>query len=184
MTKGLPRKEVTHWRSFSLEGKNYDLSHLDAHTIEYFDERDPKNLRKYRFQVTYSFHCFTENNPSLTPEDSKVWTYKSPKEARHFSLERYHLSKGLPDIIKSLGTPETKVFHAQRGNYSIVKVSSPSGLEVSYLVIFSVFKEKKKLKLHVESAYPKENLGRMKKVNFWIIAHNLLMGKPLPRPPA
>jgi hypothetical protein len=183
MVKGLAMKEVKEWNDFSLAGQLYDLSHLNAHTVDYLDDRDAENHCTYRFQITYSFHCFTEHSPSLTPEESKIWTYKSPRESRHFNLERYHLSKGLPDIIRALGSPGTMVFHAQRGNYSTIKVTNSFGVEVDYFIAFSVFKENRKLRMHVESAYPKENLGRQRKVNFWIIAHNLLNGRPLPKPP-
>ena len=35
----------------------------------------------------------------------------------------------------------------------------------------------------IRSAYPLEdNLGKVKKVNFWVICHNLLRGKKLPQP--
>jgi hypothetical protein len=31
-------KEVEKWRSFSIDGQTYDLSHLDADEVEYKDE--------------------------------------------------------------------------------------------------------------------------------------------------
>jgi hypothetical protein len=35
--------EVTNWRSFTLDGEIYDLSHLNALQVEYLDTRDEKS---------------------------------------------------------------------------------------------------------------------------------------------
>jgi hypothetical protein len=74
------------------------------------------------------------------------------------------------------------VCHAGYGSFATVKVLDRSGNEIDYFVPFVVFKEKK-LRLHVQSAYPLERkLGNVKKVGFLAIAKNLLIGKKLPKP--
>jgi hypothetical protein len=109
--------------------------------------------------------------------------YHAPKESRPFNLERYQLSKQLPDIIKALGEQTTLVIHAKRENYAAVKVLDSQGVEVYYFVAFTVFREKKKFRLHVMSAYPKyDGIGKIQKVKFLTIAHNLSKGKNLPTP--
>ena len=40
MTSQPSRQEVLRWKSFVLNGQVYDLSHLDAHWVEYQDNRE------------------------------------------------------------------------------------------------------------------------------------------------
>jgi hypothetical protein len=176
-------EEVTSWKKFIANGQTYDLSHLDAHEVEYLDDRNINNPITYRFIVTYGFHCFTKASDDLTDEQSELLMYRAPKESRPFNIERYQLSKQLPDIIKALGEQTTLVIHAGYGNYAAVKVLDSKGVEVDYFVAFTVFREKKKFRLHVMSAYPKyDGIGKIQKVKFFTIANNLLKGKKLPTP--
>ncbi len=171
--------EVTAWENFTLDGEIYDLSHLDAYWVEYFDNRDEQNPINYKFIITYGFHCFTEKSDEV---DLK-YIYNAPKESRPFSIERYHLSKYLPDIIKGLAEKTSLVIHAAYGNYATVKVLDSNNIEVDYFIAFKAFREKKKLRLHILSAYPKyQGLGKIKKVGFLVIANNLLQNKKLPTP--
>jgi len=176
-------KKVTKWRSFTLDDRIYNLSHLDAHWVEYLDDSDKSQSLTYRFFVTYGLHCFTKDVEGLSQEESELLMYKAPRESRHFNLERYELSKNLPKIIASLGERTTLVCHAGYGKYAVAKVLNSRGCEVDYFVPFAVFRENKKFRIHVQSAYPKEErLGRVKKVRFFLIAKNLLLNKKLPQP--
>ncbi|MGL5941652.1 MAG: heat-shock protein [Waterburya sp.] len=176
-------QEITKWKNFIANGQTYDLSHLDAHWAEYFDDRDLNKPITYKFVVTYGFHCFTKASDDLTQEQSDLLMYHAPKESRPFNFERYYLSKQLPSIIKALGAPTTLVFHAGYGKYATVRVLDSNGIEVYYFVAFKVFREEKKLRLHVASAYPKyDGMGKIKKVKFLTIASNLLRNKKLPKP--
>ncbi len=171
--------EITSWKNFTLDDQVYDLSHLDAHWVEYLDDRDENSQITYKFIVTYGFHCFTKESDN----QSFVSLYHAPKESRHFNIERYHLSKYLPDIIEKLAEKTSLVVHAGYGNYATVRVLDSNNIEIEYYVVFKVFREKKKLRLHVLSAYPKdEGIGKIKKVNFLIIANNLLKNTKLPSP--
>jgi hypothetical protein len=175
--------EVIRWKSFTLESEVYDLSHLHAHHVEYLDERNVNETITYKFIVTYGLHCFTEKLDGLSEEESRSLMYSAPRESRHFNAERYYLSKELPNIILSLSQKTTLVCHAGYGRFASVKVLDSKGVEIDYFVVFTVFKESKKLRLHVESAYPKdEGLGKIKKVSFLVIANNLLTNKKLPKP--
>ncbi len=176
-------EEVIRWKNFSANDQTYDLSHLDAHWAEYLDARDINKPVTYKFIVTYGFHCFTKALDDLTDEQSNLLVYHAPKESRPFNFERYHLSKQLPNIIKALGDQTTLVIHVGYGNYAAVKVLDSNGVEVDYFVAFKVFKEKKKFRLHIASAYPKyDGMGKIQKVKFLNIASNLLKGKKLPTP--
>lgn len=176
-------EEITGWRHFSFNSQTYDLSHLNAHVVEYLDFRNPSKQKSYRFIVTYGSHCFTEDLEKLSREEAQMLMYQAPKENRPFNFERYELSKQLPDIIKSLGEKSTLVFHGGYGKFATIKVIDSNGDEIDYFVPFAVFREKKKLRLHVQSAYPKyERMGKVKKVGFFVIANNLLGGRALPKP--
>lgn len=176
-------EEVISWKKFIANGQTYDLSHLDAHWVEYLDDREINKPITYRFIVTYGFHCFAKASDDLTDEQSNLLMYHTPKESRPFNFERYQLSKQLPSIIKALSEQTTLVIHAGYGNYATVKLLDSKGVEFYYFVAFKVFREKKKLRLHVASAYPKyDGIGRIKKVKFFTIASSLLQGKKLPKP--
>jgi hypothetical protein len=176
-------KEVISWKNFILNGETYDLSHLNADWVEYLDNRDEKQPIIYKFIVTYGLHCFTKNSDELSGEESKLLMYNGPRESRAFNFERYNLSKQLPSIIKSLGDKETLVCHAGYGNFATVKVLDSNDIEVDYFVAFAAFRESKKLRLHIHSAYPKyEGIGKVKKVGFFVIAKNLLHNRDLPKP--
>jgi hypothetical protein len=175
--------EVIRWKSFTLESEVYDLSHLSAHHAEYLDDRNANNPITYKFIVTYGLHCFTKELDGLSEEESRSWMYSAPRESRHFNAERYYLSKELPNIILSLSQKTTLVCHAGHGKFASVKILDSNGVEIDYFVVFTVFKESKKLRLHVQSAYPRdEGLGKIKKVSFLVIANNLLTNKNLPKP--
>lgn len=82
------KTEVTVWENFTLDGKVYDLSHLNAHWVEYIDEKDQNNPLTYRFIVTYGLHCFTKDSEDLSIDELQLLNYKSPRESRAFNLER------------------------------------------------------------------------------------------------
>ncbi|PZV25373.1 MAG: heat-shock protein [Snowella sp.] len=181
MTSQPSRQEVLRWKRFVFNEQVYDLSHLDAHWVEYQDNREGREANSYKFKVTYGSHCFTKEDPNLSEAESSLWIYKAPKEDRHFNIARYNLSKQLPSIIRSLGETDTLVFFAGYGNFATVKVIDFEGVKTDYFVVFRVFRENRAFRLHVESAYPRER-GKVKKVSFFAIASNLLKGKDLPKP--
>lgn len=174
--------EVICWKAFVLDDQIYPLDHLNAHWTEYVDDRDTDHPIPYRFIVTYGLHCFTKEVENADSEQSRRLIYISPRESRPFNFDRYTLSKQLPDIIRSLGQKNILVCHAGYGSFATVKVVDSRGIEIDYWIVFVVFREKKKFRLHVTSAYPKsEGIGKIKKVNFFTIASNLLKGKALPK---
>lgn len=89
------------------------------------------------------------------------------------SMRRY-----LRQIIENL--PQTSVTHAGFGSYASVEVITETGERAWYYVPFKVYKERKKYRLHVTSAYSISEAPKSGKVGFFTIAHNLRMGKKLP----
>ena len=170
-------EEITSWRSHEHDEQVYDLSHLNAHYAEYLEPQKEGLGRHYQFIVTYSMHCFTTKDYQSKTVDS-CGTYSSHKETRLFNKERYELSKGLRGIIESLGSAKVVCFHTGHGSFATIKV-----LDVDYFIVFKVFKEKKRLRLHVLSAYPLDRpYGRIKKINFFTIAYNTLANKRIRSP--
>jgi len=171
-------EEVQSWRNFTHKDIEYDLSHLDAHEVLYVDNRKEGEPVTYKFIVTYSFHCFAKDHVGIGEEDREDLMYYAFKESRPFNFERYHLSLQLPGIISSLADPDSLCFHAGYEKFATCKIYDLKAQEVEYQVAFAVFREKKKLRLHIVSAYPlNEALGRVQKVKFLTIAFNTLRGK-------
>lgn len=170
-------EKIKKWNSFNHNGKNYDLSHLDYHIIDFIDEERNK---KYKVHVTYSHHCFTKENPELTKEENEILIYYSPKDKRPFNFERYNLSFRIKEIL--LGLEKCPIcFHDAHGKF--IKIDFG---EEKYILNFSVYREKKKMRLHVLSAYaedksryPEKNIKKMKKINFFIILFNTLNNKKI-----
>lgn len=163
------------WVAFEYDGASYDLTHLDVHSVNYAFE-DGTN---YNFIVTYSCHVFAKEDPSLSTQEHEDLMYHAARESRPFNFKRYELSKQLRNIIENLH--HSFCFHSGgRGSYATIKITTHDGEEVDYMVPFKAFREKKKFRLHVTSAYPLDEEhkgGKRLKVNFKTLAKNLTKHK-------
>lgn len=176
-------QEIEKWRAFKHpDGEIRDLSFLDAHQAVYVQNQEGKQPIEYRFWVTYSFHCFTKEYDHQTEEEKAALMYTAYRESRPFCEYRYNLARlHLKKAILSLS--EGKVIHAGYGSYAVIEVDIGEEEKAFYFVVFKAFREKKKLRLHITSAYPVTEKSNGRSVKFFTIAHNLLKGKPLPQPP-
>lgn len=179
---GVNISEVSQWRSFiDSDGTEWDLSFLDAHEATYIHSAEGRDDISYKFYVSYSLHCFAKDYPEQTEDEKTRLMYHGPRESRPFCFRRYNLAKAhLRSCILNLGT--MKVVHAKRGSYAVFDVIDESGNKVNYFAPFIVFREDKKFRIHVTSAYPVTTKIGGDKVKFLTIAHNLKLGKKLPRP--
>lgn len=180
MSKNFTTSEVESWRNFEFNGNTFDLSHLNAHSVTYVDVN---TNQEYKFFVTYSSHCFTSEIPEKISDQDLQLIYIAKNESRLFDLERYELSKNLPDIVHSLSEQPTLIYYVKNRNYATDKLVSLNGNEITYFVPFTAYRDKKKFRLHIVSAYHNKNIGKKSKVKFFVIANNLLTGKMLPQPP-
>ena len=129
---------------------------------------------------TFSHHVFTRGIKSDESPDV-IDIYPFPSDKRLFDKTRYELSKHLPQIIATL--PNQFCYHGGYSRYCSCKIKQDNCIEIYYQVVYRVWKEHGKMRFHIESAYPlNEKLGRVKKVDFWVICHNLLHSKKLPKP--
>lgn len=176
-------EEVQKWKAFEHpDGAARDLSFLDAHDVIYRHCTEGKADRVYKFFVTYSFHCFCKGYEHQTEKVKASLMYFAPKDKRPFCERRYKLARlYLRQIVE--GLDRCKVIHAGYGNYAVVEVELPDREKGFYFVVFSAFRERKKLRLHITSAYPVTERPGGQKVSFFTIAHNLLCGRSLPHPP-
>ena len=174
----LADKNYQFWKSFTYESKTFNFEHLNAckHIFKH-----PKRAEKYTLYFTFSHHVFTKQQNTTTINNSdEIYPFPS-KDLRLFDKERYELSKYLPEIIKTL--PEQFCYHGGYSRYCSCKIQRSDHEEIYYQVVFRTWKERGKMRFHIESAYPlQDKLGKVKKVNFWVICHNLLRGKKLPKP--
>jgi len=168
-------EEIKKWKNFEYEGKTYCLKHLSFHSVNFFDKKENKNYVVY---VTYSFHCFAKNysHIDLESEESKKLMYHTKKESRHFNFERYDLSFKIKDMINALN--EYPKFY--KGGYDKFLVCKDENGQ-NYIVCLKIFKENKKLRIHIESAYPENDLNKKnnfkEKISIFPILKKALIGK-------
>ena len=177
--------EVMQWKAFEAEdGTIFDLSFLDAKKVTYTHSFAGKPDVSYDFWVTYSCHCFTKDYPDQSEAQRQALAYLSPKETRPFCQQRYILARQhLCQIVENLASVEYTITDAGYGSYITAKVLTDDGETVWYHVPFRVYRERKKYRLHVLSAYPAPERRGGGKIGFFKIAYNLRMGKPLPSNP-
>ena len=174
----LPDKEYQFWKSYQYNGQTLSFDHLTACKHEFTHQ---KRDEKYTLYFTFSHHTFTRkkaNNES--PNQSEFYPFP-PKDLRIFDLERYKLSKHLPEIVKTM--PSQFFYHGGYSRYCSCKITTDDGTEIYYQVVYRVWRKQGKMRFHVESAYPlPEKPSKVKKVDFWVICYNLSKGKKLPQP--
>ena len=171
------------WRPFFHRGVSYDLSHLHPSFIKFIqpgNANQPERL--YKVNVSYSVHCFSRKDDSAEPSLS----YSDIRETRTFDFVRYELSKRLPEIIGGLHT--RKCLHSGKGNFFVIETIAPDGDSRDYEVYFKVSKAETAgiINLYVQSAYIRDihhkNRPINKKIGFFVILHNKLVGKEIKIP--
>lgn len=141
---------MSFFRSKTLRGITYDLSHLDPFT---FPLQVDTNI--FIVHVSFHLHCFTIK---LTAGHQPDLRYTYGSEARAFDPERHRLSKMLPEFIRSMGS--RSVYWSQQGNFFFWR--NPAESYAPYLVFFDVVKSQQAgsdVRVHVRSAYPKPNMA-------------------------
>lgn len=174
-----------YWIPFSHDTVEYDLSHLHPFEMEVIQApAHGKPERRYLLNVQFSLHCFSRSKES---SDTVSLSYSDNRETRAFCFIRYKYSHYLPDIIRQIA--ERTCYHTGRGNYLTIELMADDGTRVDYEVYFQVSKSGKKparLNLFVQSAYTRDHgaqfRSKIKKIGFFVIAHNTLQNKPIKVP--
>ncbi|TXR54169.1 heat-shock protein [Reinekea thalattae] len=175
----LPDNEVQQWKNFNIGNHKYNLQHLNA-CKHHFDH--PERNESYTLFFTFSHHVFTRSIKAVeNVKTDQIYPY--PSDQRAFDLARFKLSKHLPNIIQNL--PDQFFYHGGYSRYCSCKLTQENGTSIEYQVVYRTWKTRGKMRFHIESAYPLQApLGKVKKVNFWVICHNLLHNKKPPQPAA
>ena|ERR1700761_7488451 len=137
------------FKSKKLQGTVHDLGHLDP-----FDIVVPLDEETFRVRVEFGCHCFTTK---LEPHHPPDLIYEHKSEKRAFDVERYHLSKLLPDYIR--GLVGCSVYWSNQGSFFFWRTPE----DVLYLVFFTALKAKNgkaDVRIRIESAYPKQTLAK------------------------
>jgi hypothetical protein len=172
----LPDRNYQFWKDFTYKGQVFNFDHLKSSRHIF---KHPQRNEKYVLYFTFSHHVFTKKKD--IPLDSDEFYPFPVTDMRLFDEDRYELSKYLPKIIETL--PEQFCYHGGYSRYCSCKIDKSDSETIYYQVVYRAWKERGKMRFHIESAYPLEGkLGKVKKVNFWVICHNLLNGKKLPAP--
>lgn len=174
----LADNEYQYWHSFVYKGVQVNFNHLNARKHTYIH---PSREESYTLYITISHHVFTvgtKNSKNLS--GLQIYPFKQ-EDPRVFCPKRYALSFYLPCILETL--PEQFFYHGGYSRYCTCKLEDDDGKVIFYQVVFRVWKERGKMRFHVESAYPlSARPSKVKKVDFWVICHNLLRNKKLPKP--
>lgn len=178
--------EVLEWQPFTTpNGEVYDLTFLNVKKITYVHSTEGKKDIEYDFWVTYSSHCFTKDYESLTDADRAALNYHAPREDRPFCFKRYELAKQyLCNAIESLGSLGSVVLDGGYKSYITTKIITADDQDLWYHIPFKVYRERKKYRIHVMSAYSSTEKRGGGKVGFFKIAYKLRMNKKLPENPS
>lgn len=172
------------WHSHNMFGEDYPLEHLHPQKVTITIPAKGKNPeRNLSVAISYSIHCFThkqEDSEQLSTEE----TYSDSRETRAFDIERWKLSKHLPEIINTLD--QRRCLHTGREEFVTVDIVE-NGRTIEYAVFFTVTKGGKSgcdLNLYVNSAHERNQPLRYKKpIRFHFILMNRYQNKQIKPPP-
>lgn len=173
------------WKDFQLGDELCSLVHLHPFAFEVVvPAAKDKPERRYVLNVIFSLHCFTRGcreGEDIAPN----LAYGDNRETRIFDVERYRLSRQLPDIVRGLA--ERKCYHDKHGNFYVFESQDADGVKKYYSVFFSLSKAGKKtgLNLFITTAHLRDEppyAKDKKPIRFRVILHNISTGKPVNRP--
>ncbi len=156
-------------------GKPWDLSHLDPFAMRL----DPGLGFEVDVVVLFTCHCFShsiakDGRPQIPDHD----IFDNGHERRVLNEERYELSrKHLPTMIRDLPIRTIQVAGTYTSNFMTLEILDHAGAKKHYAVFFEVkadSRRKKRLLLHVQSAYLLDTLTERKKKAGKVRFHVLL----------
>lgn len=141
---------ITDWEGFEYKGVSYTLSHLDAHEVTFL----AKNGASYCFIVTYGLHCFAKDGSSFNIPVLAT----DGRENRHICMDRYEKSKKIRPLIEGMGDGNRFLINQTQDRYfTLCLLDETEEQEIYYKICLAIYKENRKLRIHVTSAYVVEN---------------------------
>ena len=167
------------WAEKCFEGQVYGLSHLDPFTLLV-------SVAETNFKVRVSFyhHCFTEKWDTIIHSPDYRYVAQNGSDLRAFNLERYELSKSLPDIIRRM--PTGKVCFTNEQNFLKVNIIDHNGEAQKYVIFFKIIPARSRshdVAMLVQSAYIKESLPKnIDKIRFTTLVRKVAAGEVIKSP--
>jgi hypothetical protein len=167
----------TSWGQKRIEGRVYDLSHLDAFVFSV----TPKSAGSPTFKVAVFFGChtFTKKFRDGDPPDLVM---VSERVRRTFCTVRYQQSLNLRAIIQD--APNRKAFFSHNENY--VLVARLDEHEDDYAIAFDVLRANRKgvdVVMNVLSAHTRDNgFNRIDTIPFTTLVAKTSRGEAIERP--
>lgn len=143
MAKKFHVNSIQQWAPFEHDGTTYDLGHLDCHEVEFDGHKG-----KIKFVVTYGLHCFTKDGTL----HNIPYQYEDGRHSQAVCLERYEASKSLRSIM---GRLDAYTLFQTSGEkfFTLTLLNNLTGAEEPYKVCIAAYREFRKLRLHVTSAF-------------------------------
>ncbi|MBO0363492.1 hypothetical protein JQS65_20815 [Yersinia enterocolitica subsp. palearctica] len=117
--------KINYFDDIKIGNEIFSLSHLNPKYLEFYGQKVQKTLK---LKVLYSDHCFTARVNRSVSDSERV-----------FSIERYNLSKLLPNIIEGLNNDKIQVFQTlARRNFAYVVKTTLN--DKDYNIFFEVKK--------------------------------------------
>lgn len=173
------------WRIHEIDGVVYSLTHLDPFDLTVHVaavEGKPGRPGKTAFAITlmvhFSHHCFTTSCSGEAPVvPALAYSDTRRGETRNFCVERWTLSKCLPDVIRTLQA--RRCYLTGRGNFFTVEGGAAVG---DYTVFFNVrLVAADRAIFFVESAYERfdapHRRGGVQKIGLNAILRNMHQGR-------
>lgn len=172
------------WINFTKGTMVYDLSHLDQMKFQYVRAGNPQTQtpsKQLTFLVSFSHHCFSGH---IGEQD---WIYPHAKDERYFCVTRYELSKGLPNLIRTLLDSNPyflRTFLERREQFFYVEQHYNNETYRLFLEITKPTKNYADIRIDVRSAYHEEPYAQAvtgdSRFKLWRIIDARLEGIALP----
>lgn len=137
---------ITDWESFEYKGVLYTLSHLNAHEVTFLSEKG----NPFCFIVTYGLHCFAKDG---SPFNIPVF-FTDGREKRQICMDRYEKSKKIRSLLESLSDNKRYLINQTQDRYfTLCLLDEEEEKKTFYKICLAIYKENRKLRIHVTSAY-------------------------------
>ena len=172
------KKLMIKFPQFKHGGKIYDLSHLDPRVEKFIRPGTAEKAAVvYNVNVIYTQHPFTRDCPSGRYD--KTLECRDGREVRIFDVERWELSKQLPQIVRELAS--RSCHHTKKNNFVTAEMVLKDGKKMEYDIFFVASKAARPgyINLIIQSAYLREKKQAEKRESFFNILFSALNNKKL-----
>lgn len=142
---------MARFRNKTINGRLYDLSHLDPFTFSLAHGQMAHIVR-----ITFDDHVFTEAHDPDAHALDLIYS-RRPGDWRAFNVRRWELSHDLPELFRTLGGQS--VYRSKGRNFFFLRGAG----QAPYVVFFEARQSNREdtdVHIIVRSAYEKESMTR------------------------